>query len=500
MRSGDDRDRAARIEAQLHALVEHAAELDIGRDRPPAQLAVLAARCAPGVKVLPMRKREALVHHALELTAVVVVMGGRVIGQRRRLDEVAAAQFDPIDARHLGRAIDQPLDQIDRFRPTGAAIDRGRRGIGEDRLRAERDRLHVIDARDQHQREEQRRGDGRPPIGAQRLAGPGAQRQDRPLGIEGELAVDHLVARLGIEDERLAAGRRPCHWPAEAARRPQHQHVIRIDVRFHAEAAADIGRDHANLRFWDVQHRGRKLAAQPVRVLRGAVERIAIAAEVPNGAARLDRIGSDAIVLEPQRDDVLGLGEGGVGRRRVAERDGDGAVAVRAVVPDLRRARFERVLHADHRRQRLVVDDHALGGVARLCLGLRHHERDTVADAAHAIREQHRPHGAETLGAAPVFRHEMRRDAADSVRDRIGAGQHQQHAPRRPRRRDIDVPDRGMGVRRQHRDAVALPRQLHVADIGAAAGEKALVLHPPHGLADAESSHRSLPAAGALRR
>ena len=39
MRAGDDRDHAARIEAQLHPLVEHAAELDIGRHRAAAQFA-----------------------------------------------------------------------------------------------------------------------------------------------------------------------------------------------------------------------------------------------------------------------------------------------------------------------------------------------------------------------------------------------------------------------------------------------------------------------------
>ena len=278
MRAGDDRDHAARIEAQLHALVEHAAELDIGRDRASAQLAVPPARGAPGLELRPLGNVEALVHHSLEFAAVVIVMGRRVIGQRRRRDEIAAADLDPVDPGHLRGAVDQALDQVDRLGPPGAAIDRGRRGVGEDRLRAELDRLHVVDARNEHEREEQRRRDGGPPIGAERLVGLGAQPKELAVAVERELAVHDLIARLGIEQQPLAARRRPFHRPAQPARCPQHQHIVGIDVGLHAEAAADVWRHDADLRFGNVENCRRELAAEPVRILRRRVERVTTAA------------------------------------------------------------------------------------------------------------------------------------------------------------------------------------------------------------------------------
>ena len=44
-------------------------------------------------------------------------------------------------------------------------------------------------------------------------------------------------------------------------------------------------------------------------------------------------------------------------------------------------------------------------------------------------------------------------------------------------------------MRRQHRHAIALARQNHIADERARAGEKSAVLDAPHGLADAELAH-----------
>jgi hypothetical protein len=236
----------------------------------------------------------------------------------------------------------------------------------------------------------------------------------------------------------------------------------------------------------------RQLGAQPVRVLRRAVERVSVAADVADRAARLDRIGGDAIILQSQRNDVLGLGEGGVGRRLVTKDNGHGAVAVRAALPDLRCVGLEGILQIDHRRQGLVVDRDELGGLARLRLGLGDDEGDAVTDATRTIGQQHRPHRAETLGPTPVLRHEMGRDAADLVRDRIGADEDQQDAGRRPRRRHIDTLYLGVRMRRENRDAMTLPRQVQVADIRAPPRQEALVLDATNSLTDAERDHRHL--------
>ena len=95
--------------------------------------------------------------------------------------------------------------------------------------------------------------------------------------------------------------------------------------------------------------------------------------------------GDSAVVLDAQLDDVLGAGEGRVGRFLVAEHQPEADIALRAVVPDLRRAVFGGVLEIDHGRQRLVVDLHQLGRVARLRERLGDDEGDAVADEARLV-------------------------------------------------------------------------------------------------------------------
>ena len=63
------------------------------------------------------------------------------------------------------------------------------------------DRLHVVKAWDQHQREEQRRGDGRPPVRAKRLIGAGADGENASSLVERELAINDLVTRLRCRAE-----------------------------------------------------------------------------------------------------------------------------------------------------------------------------------------------------------------------------------------------------------------------------------------------------------
>jgi hypothetical protein len=62
---------------------------------------------------------------------------------------------------------------------------------------------------------------------------------------------------------------------------------------------------------------------------------------------------------------------------------------------------LDRVLQADHGRQRLVLDLDQLGGIARLSLGLRDDECHAIADTADAIRQKHRSQGAEALWGRP---------------------------------------------------------------------------------------------------
>ena len=141
-------------------------------------------------------------------------------------------------------------------------------------------------------------------------------------------------------------------------------------------------------------------------------------------------------MLDARLDDMLGLGEGGIGRGLIAEHQPERPVALLVVLPDLRRALLRGVLEIGDRRQFLVLDLDQFGGVARLHLGLGDHEGDAVADIAHAVLADQRQPGAEAGRRADLFRHRMRGQFAELVGLGIGAGQDQQHA------------GRGLGLRR----------------------------------------------------
>jgi hypothetical protein len=108
MGTGDDAHGAARIETDFHAIIHDAAELDIGRHGTAALQSAPFALSAPRGKTVPVGEREAAVHQLLEVPAVVVVMGGRMIGQLLGPDQIAPPQLDAVDAGDLGGAFHQP--------------------------------------------------------------------------------------------------------------------------------------------------------------------------------------------------------------------------------------------------------------------------------------------------------------------------------------------------------------------------------------------------------
>ena len=144
-----------------------------------------------------------------------------------------------------------------------------------------------------------------------------------------------------------------------------------------------------------------------VRILGRGVKRVtrAVGMVLPDGGARLDRIGVDPIVDELDRDDVFGVAESGVGRFLAAHHQRHGDVVGR-LVPHRRRPGFDRILGRNDRRQRFVLDLDQFGGVPRLLQGFRHHERDPVADCADLVACENCPERAVALRSAHVFRHD----------------------------------------------------------------------------------------------
>ena len=269
-----------------------------------------------------------------------------------------------------------------------------------------------------------------------------------------------------VDDHGLGARLDPLHRPPGEARGLCDRELLGVDVDLRAEAAADVGRDHAHLRLRDAADRGHERAHE-VRHLRRGVERELVARRDPVGhdarAARSDR--REALVVDRQRDlDGRGVEDGVEALGLVLDRAAVIARAPRRAI--CARSGLAGVLGVDHDRQRLVVDDDAVGGVARGRLRVGDDERDGLADHAHLALGQDRPlrlHGvAERIRGArhAALEPEVRgRQHLDDARHGLGRG-------------GVDAADDGVRVRRARERGEGHAGQLDVIDVAALAGDQ----------------------------
>ena len=272
----------------------------------------------------------------------------------------------------------------------------------------------------------------------------------------------------------------------------QHQRDFVIDGRLHAEAAADVAADDADLAVGHFQDELRQLGLEHIGPLQGRVDRVAALdrLEQADAAARLHGRGGDAIDDEFVLDHMRGAGEGGVGRFLVAL-DLDEADIVRAIVPNERHAGLGRVAGRDDGRQRLVIDLDQFGRVDRLVISLGDDEGDIVADHPHPVLGQSRiarPVAGHAVAALQSAGHRQVAEARGLV---IGGGEDREHAGRGFGLRGVDRADARMGVRRAQHVAERHAGKHHVGDIAAAALDQPRILEPRYRLADREFTHRS---------
>ena len=147
------------------------------------------------------------------------------------------------------------------------------------------------------------------------------------------------------------------------------------------------------------------------------------------------------------------LGEGRVGCRLVANVAIDRQIRCR-LVPDLLRARQQRVLHARHRRENIVIDIDEFGAVFGLVGGFGDDDRHRLADMTNLVHRQHRlivDEGFKTgtdlnrhVGRAEERRLMIHLDHA--VGSEILARQHGDDPGRSKRLGDIDRTDARVGM------------------------------------------------------
>ena len=175
-------------------------------------------------------------------------------------------------------------------------------------------------------------------VGAEIGEGLHVQGEESSVGVERQLGVGDMIARLVVGDEALRARSDPADRSPQPARRPGDDAFLGIELALVAETAADIGRDDAQRALRDAELLGDR-AADVVRRLRRAIEREPVGHRVDRGdrGARLDRRADQPVVDEVDRDDMRRRLERRAYRRFVAARRAKADVAGRFRV-QLRRA------------------------------------------------------------------------------------------------------------------------------------------------------------------
>ena len=206
-----------------------------------------------------------------------------------------------------------------------------------------------------------------------------------------------------------------------------------------------------------------------VRRLRGHVDRglAGRRVDVCHAAAALERRRVAARIEGVELDDLVGLGEGAVGRLLVARFpvvDEVGGLPL-LVVADQGGVVLERLLRRREGRQRLVLDVDQLQRVFRHVRGLGDDRRHLLALEAHLVGGEHRLGVARERGhpREVVLRHQLARDDGDDARQRLRPG-------------SVDRDDAGVCEGAAQELQVEHPRKRDVVDVVALAADEALVL------------------------
>ncbi len=413
---------------------------------------------------------------------------------RERPHEVLAPQLGRVLADFPRADFDQPLDDEGRFRPPGAAIGVNRPSVGIDRIDLAIDVRNGVLPRQQgriqigrHRRRERRH------VGAEIGDGFGAQAQNPAAGIEGHFRVGHVIAAMSIGEEGFAAVGDPLHRTVDAPRRPQRDHFLRVDENFRAEAAADIGRDDAQLVLGRHADEGGDDEPSDVRILRRVPQRQMAGPGIVlgNGRAWLHSVRHQAIVDDIELGDVVRRLERGVDRFGIAEMPlVDGIVGCDLV--DLRGAGLLRRRRIGDRRQHGVVDFHLFRGIARLRQRFGDHHRHRIADMARFADGERRVWRHLHRRAVFGMDHPAADEIADLVGGKFGTGEYRKHTRHAGGSLGVDRFDRGVGVRGADEKGVALTGAVDVVGVVALAGDEAVVFLAAHCGADPGRTHGSL--------
>ena len=285
------------------------------------------------------------------------------------------------------------------------------------------------------------------------------QRQHRAIGRRRDLDRRPLRAGLGRRGEILAALLEPFHRTSESPRQRGDRDVLGEHLHLEPEPAADVGAHDPHPRVRQTK-RIRQGRAHDRRGLVGRPDRERFAIPVGQDAARLERRGRAATVLECLAQDD----------RRAREGPVDVALSVTALEQDL--VGRERLVDARDDRFRLPLDGDQLTRIGR-DIGARGHDgRHRFAAKAGDAVGQRRPRRWREAPAIEPGRERLRH-RAQVVRGDDGDDPGQD-----ARCRGIDPDDARVRVRAPDEAREEHAREPEVVQVSPSAGQQPRVLEP----------------------
>ena len=264
----------------------------------------------------------------------------------------------------------------------------------------------------------------------------------------------------------LAAVLGPFHRAAEQRRGGDHRDFLGIDAKFRPEAAADIGRRHAQPAFVEIDIVGDG-GAQIVRLLGRRPDRGFAIRDLGEDAAALHRMAGAAMHPQILANDMRRLGEG---RVDVPIRDLVGNDRVRGQLAAHRRRALDPAI--GRRRQHIVIDRDQRGSVFGKIAILGDDDGDRLADEGDfAVSQRKRP-ALVKLGAGIRRPHHA---PLPERRREIVEREHRDHARLCAGRSGIDAADQCMRMRTAHEGGDQRAGRGNVVDETALAGQKRLV-------------------------
>ena len=219
------------------------------------------------------------------------------------------------------------------------------------------------------------------------------QRREAAIAVHAQFGVDGDVATMVVGKEAFPTLRDPAHRAAELARGIEHEHVLGVSTALHAERAADILGDDADLIGRHLKQIGER-ALQYVRALIGGMQhettRLIHKAE---RAPRLERKRGNPRDMRGEPDNMGGPRDG-IARIALLPDEGD---VVGRLVPDGRCGGRAGCCHGGDRGDILRLDDDELCRGHGRVQGLGDDERNRLADGTDAIADEHGTSGLVRL-------------------------------------------------------------------------------------------------------